>query len=233
MVIRVLSRWLFLLSCTILVLPATTIYDLKTDFNASGVWTFREGDNVLPLVGSWIPGNFSAAQSAYAMANAGTGHVPSWFQASANPLFANTDFQIGDVIVHSASPGVGAANVIWTSQANGSVDLSGGLWMARNIGRANHFDLFLNNTLLTQGNVSDGDAFSRSSPLTFALNDIAVHVGDVIRLQVARTSTFGDFTGVNLTIGVSAVPEPSLAVLALSGLASLAALARFRRRRVQ
>lgn len=226
---QVLSRWLLLLSCAVLVLPATTIYNLNDAFgasNPSGAWTFREGSNVLPVVSSWIPGNFAAAQSAYAK---GTVQVPSWLEVSANPLFASTDFQLGDVLVHSSATGV--ANVMWTSPLNGVADVTGGLWMARNIGRGNHFELFLNSTLLAQGNVSDGDIFSRSNPLGFSLGNLALRVGDVVRLEVTKTSTFGDFSGVNLSIGVNEIPEPSLSILVFSGLATFSAILRFRRRR--
>jgi hypothetical protein len=233
MLFRSFSRWLLLFCCTLTVLPANTIFDINTAFNGSnpnGSWTFREGNNVLPFVSSWIPGAFSGPQAAFAMAVSGTGHVPSWFISAATPVFANTDFQAGDVIVHSASPGVGAANVMWTSTVSGSADISGGLWMARNIGRANSFNLFLNNTLLAQGNVSDGDAFSRANQNSFTFNDMAINVGDVVRLEILRTSNAGDFVGVDLAIGVTEAPEPSIGILAVSGLLAFAGFARYRRR---
>lgn len=231
---RSLSRWLFLLSCTLCVLSATTIFDLKDDWinssNPHGPWSFREGNDVLPFATSWIPGSFAGAQPAFVLAASGVGHVPTWLKSSVIPNFANTDFQIGDVLVHSAAPGLGTANVTWTSPVAGFADVSGALWMARNIGRSNHFNLFLNSTLLTQGDLFDGDVFDRVHPLAFSLNDLAVRVGDVLRLEVARTSAAGDFTGVNLTVDVSAVPEPSLGVMAVSGLVAFLGLARYRKR---
>ena len=84
--------------------------------------------------------------------------------------------------------------------------------MARDIGRSNEWSVWLNTTLLTSGTVSSGDAYSRASPFDLAagsggasvLEDVAVSPGDVVMLRVARTSFYGDFVGVDLTI----TPQP-------------------------
>lgn len=148
-----------------------------------------------------------------------------------SPAGVPNDWQIGDIVTHSTDGfngiGSGLSNVIWTSPLNGVIDVSGGTWMGRDIGRGNHWDISLNGNLLTQGDIFSGDSFDRSSPFAFAagsggptvLNQISVVMGDVLRLQFTKTSEPGDYAGVNLTI--TAVPEPSGIVAGLIGFLTL------------
>jgi hypothetical protein len=66
---------------------------------------------------------------------------------------------------------MGLANVTWTSPINGVVDISGAVWMGRDIGRANDWRLYLNGGLLTGGSIWSGDPYSRASPFTFESGD--------------------------------------------------------------
>jgi hypothetical protein len=80
--------------------------------------------------------------------------------------------------------------------------------MVRNIGRSNTWTLLLNGVPLTRGTIFSGDPFNRANACDFAngvggppaLNNIAVSIRDVIELRTEKTSDFGDFVGVNLTI---------------------------------
>ena len=133
------------------------------------------------------------------------------------------DFLIGDVVVHSTDaingPSSGVSNVIWTSPINGVIDISGAVWMARDIGRSNTWELLLNGVSLTSGAISSGDPFDRDNPFDFAvgsggpsvLDDIAVSVGDEIELRIVKTSGAGDVVGVKLAITPFVdVPIPGL-----------------------
>jgi hypothetical protein len=146
------------------------------------------------------------------------------------------DLQIGDVFMHSTDGanggGHGVANVIWTSPIDGFVDIAGNTWMTRDIGRSNQWTLSLNGVALSTGNISSGVPYSRADPFQFAngsggssvLTGIFVSVGDVIRLDISKTSGAGDFAGVNLSI--SEVPIPSAMWLFGSGLLGLVGMAR-------
>ena len=227
-----------LISPSLSPLSAAVIYDLKTDWsdltNPNGPWSYREGNNVLPHVADWqgLSGDFTGVQPAWARAETGNTNLPPWMKI-ASPAGVANDWQFGDIVTHTTDGfngiGSGLSNVIWTSPSNGMIDVSGGTWMGRDIGRGNHWDISLNGTLLTEGDIFSGDSFDRSSPFNFAagsggptvLSQIPVVTGDVLRLQFTKTSVPGDYAGVNLTI--SAVPEPSGIVLGLIGFFSLLA----------
>src|SRR6476660_9017031 len=80
--------------------------------------------------------------------------------------------------------------------------------MGRDIGRGNHWDLSLNGTSFSSGDIFSGDSFNRAAPFLFTagsggaavLSHVPVLVGDVLQLQITKTSAPGDYAGVNLTI---------------------------------
>jgi hypothetical protein len=129
-----------------------------------------------------------------------------------SPTGITVDWHLGDIITHSTDNfngiGSGPSNVIWTSPLNGTIDVSGGVWMGRDIGRGNHWEISKNGIVLTGGDISSGDPYQRSNPFTFSagsggpavLNQIQVLMGDVLRLQITRTTAPGDYAGVNLSI---------------------------------
>lgn len=192
-------------------------YDITADWsdaaNPNGVWTYREGTNVLPHVASWESGGgqFTGAQPGWARSENGLDRIPFWFMSVAAPTFVH-DWQAGDVVVHTTDDangiGNGAANVIWTSPDAGLVTVAGGVWMGREISRSNHWALYRNAVLLTEGDIASGDAFSRTMPFALdagsggssAVTDVPILVGDVIRLTLTRMSMFGDFVGVDLRL---------------------------------
>jgi hypothetical protein len=203
---------------------ADLVYDLRTEWsdlaNPNGAWSYREGDNLLPHAADWqgLEGDFTGVQPAWARAETGTSNLPAWFKIASAASIPH-DWQLGDIVVHTTDTtngiGSGPANVIWTSPFDGTIDISGHAWMGRDIGRGNQWELSVNGTPLTSGSIASGDSFSRASPFSFAagsggpavLSQIPVDAGDIVRLQLAKTSTFGDYVGVNFTIDATAIPE--------------------------
>jgi hypothetical protein len=196
-------------------IASAATFDLATDWsddaNPNGVWTYREGTNALPFVPYWPYLASPDEQSAWAPSAEPEKNLPAWFQSNSNNP-EGLDFLLGDVVVHSTDESNGAlsgvANVIWTSPINGVIDISGAVWMARDINRSNRWTLLLNEVILTSGDIFSGDRFNRSKPFPFAkgsggpkaLKRIAVSIGDVIELRIEKTSDWGDYVGVNLTI---------------------------------
>ncbi|MFN0204920.1 MAG: LamG domain-containing protein [Planctomycetota bacterium] len=209
----------------------SVMFDLGSDWsdteNPNGTWQYREGTNALPHVNAWgdvFGDEFVGDQPAWARTGGGNTFLPGWFKSSV-PLVdpMQYDFKSGDIVTHSTDDGngagSGAANVLWTSPFTGVVDVSGSVWMTRNIGRSNDWFLYHNSTLLTQGNIASGDPFDRATPMSFSaggggasvLRDITIAAGDTIRLEFVKTSQFGDAIGVNLSMSV-AVPEQATIV---------------------
>ncbi len=197
---------------------AETLFDLTADWsdsmNPNGVWTYREGSNALPFVADWDP-----SQAAWAPSAAGGNFLPGWFRGTADSFPGLLDVIAGDVAVHTTDSfngsASGTANVIWTSPADGTIDVAGAVWMARDIGRSNDWFLLLNAAALSGGSISSGDPFDRANPFDFAdgsggaevLQDIPVSDGDLVELRITKTSGFGDFVGVDLRITLT--PHPS------------------------
>ena len=220
------------------------VYDLKSQWsdaaNPNGVWTYREGSNALPHVASWQStlGGWSTAQPGWAKSENGTDRIPFFFKSNGSETFAR-DFLAGDIVVHTTDStngvGNGKANFLWTSPETGTVDISGGVWMGRDIDRANHWSLEKNGTLLTGGDIASGDAFSRAAPFAFsagsggaaAVSNIPIVIGDQLTLTLSVVGSSGDFVGTNLTFTTTAVPEP--AALGAAALACAAACLRRKR----
>ena len=139
--------------------------------------------------------------------------LPGWFRSTADGL-DGLDVLTGDVVVHSTDdgngPASGPANVIWTSPATGTIAIAGAVWIARDIGRSNDWTLLHKGVPLTGGSIFSGDPFHRANPFDLAtgsggaavLQDIPVSEGEVIELEIIKSSTsqFGDFVGVDLQI---------------------------------
>ena len=196
-------------------------FDLKTDWsdasNPNGVWRYRQGTTVLSS-STWAF-DFTA-QPAW------LGGTPAvWLKTQSTAGF---DVVVGDVVTHTATNTNPLTNTVWTSPAAGTIDINGGVWMIREIGRSNDWFIRHNGSLLSSGSLSSGDPFNRASPFDLdtgsggVLNNIAVNAGDQIEISFQTTGNLaGDYVGVNFGIILTAVPEPGS--LALMGLAASAA----------
>src|SRR5262249_3702848 len=129
--------------------PVTT-YDLKSQWsdseNPNCAWSYREGSNPLRFVASWQAGIFTTPQPAWARSASGNTFIPVWFRSNGTETFTH-DWQAGDIIVHTTDPvsgaGGGFANVAWKSPFSGTVNVTGAVWLARDIGRSNNWTLYL------------------------------------------------------------------------------------------
>ena len=209
-------------------------FDLTDDWsdaaNPNGAWAYREGNNALPHVDWWQrnQGGFTTSpQGGWAESEDGNNRLPFWFKSQGGEVFTR-DWQAGDVVVHTTDPdngaGNGPANVTWTSPAAGVVQVSGAVWMGREIGRSNQWTLSKNGTTITEGAISAGDPFSRSSPFDFAagsggaaaVQNIPVQAGDVIALTLTATTPAGgsgDFVGTEFSVDLApTAPPPAGAV---------------------
>jgi hypothetical protein len=201
-------------------------FDLRTDWseksNPNGAWSYRQGSKPLPHVGWWQRslGGWSAAQPGWARSEDANTRLPFWFRSNGTETFDN-DFEPGDIVVHTVddSNGVGSgpANVAWTCPGYGNVTISGAVWLGRDIGRANSWTLYQNNTPLTSGTISSGDKYDRDHPfdLSTGSNGAAPLVnrrlcgGEEIRLEFVRTGSSGEFVGVNLSVDFICADCPS------------------------
>lgn len=194
-------------------------YNLAADWsdvsNPNGVWSYNDGAGPITAhQASWS--SFPNPQPAWAYASGGAGHIVSWFK-SVNDF---ADYRVGDIITHSWDPYNGFAgrepsSVAWTSPGAGIVDISGYVWLARNIGRAVNWDLAINGTSVSGGSLFDGDAFNRANPFELAtgsggssvLDDVAVAAGDVISLSFLWVGPApGEFVGVGFNIDFAPSP---------------------------
>ena len=215
-------------------------YDVATDWsdssNPNGAWTYREGANALPHVDRWEPPLFAWDQPAWADSQSGGDRIPAWFKAAGTP--GGLDFVLGDMVCHSTDPGSGQGNgpgnIIWTSPELAYGDVSGAVWITRDIGRSVDWAVYYNGVLVTSGNVSSGDAYDRASPFDLSmgsggpsvLDDILFAAGDTLEFRLTTVTPppapWGDLVGVRLAIQTTAVPEPAtMSLLVLGVLSSL------------
>lgn len=197
-------------------LAQAQVFDLVADWsetaNPNGAWTYMEGSSPLPHVDWWQRqlGGWTSAQPGWARSEDANTRLPFWFKSNGTEVFS-PDFVAGDVVVHSTDDfngaGAGVAAVEWRTPVAGRIAISGGVWMGRDIGRANVIRLYTRGSLLRSGFISSGDAYSRDNPLLFAdadgpgsLTDQLIGCNQTVRLEIERASVPGDFVGIDLNI---------------------------------
>ncbi len=198
------------------------VYNLNADWseaaNPNGAWSLLEGTNPLPHVDSWQSslGGWAQPQPGWAESENGNNRLPFFFKSNGSETFSR-DFVAGDVVCHSwdgvNGSGNGQASAAWTSPGQGSVRVTGGVWLARNIGRAVNWALYVNGARRTGGPLFDGDAYDRANPFLFGAGDggasgakgIIVQPGDAVALRLETPGGSGEFVGIDLTVTFTAI----------------------------
>ena len=205
---------------------STVIFDVTDDWNDSlnpnGVWSLVAGNLNLPAVAdmettgldSWSliqPGfNAPALSPVFDLA-------PAWFRATGSftGFGQPVDWLAGDIVVHTSRNDSFPGAVVWTSPGDGTIDVAGAVWEAREIGRSNNWTLDLNSSVIASGTISSGDAFSRNAPQSLAsgaanagdLEGLSVLSGDSVRLEFQRIGSGEDYVGVDFSVAFTPIPE--------------------------
>lgn len=143
--------------------------------------------------------------------------IPVWFKASRpfTGIGSPVDWLDGDVVCHSGRDSDPVTNVRWTSPGDGFATLAGAVWPVREVGRTNLWRLSRNGTVLSEGTVGHGDAYSRAHPFRFedgsggaaALSEIPVQKGDALAFSLQPApGSIPDYSAANLT--VTFAPSP-------------------------
>jgi hypothetical protein len=188
-----------------------------------GMWSIRSGD--LPLLpvddlGSTGIDTWDGPQPGFTGLGLATINdvAPSWFKAGSRftGVASPTDWQEGDVVLHSGRAYHPPTHVCWRSPGDGIIAVSGAAWPVRDIGRHNLWRLLLNGRTLTEGVIGSGDAYSRNQPFHFAdgsggpaaLKDLPIRAGEELRLaMIPAGGGIPDYAALDLT--VTRTPSPT------------------------
>jgi len=223
-----------------------TVFNLGTDWsdvnNPNGAWRINKAPGQTFTINQndyWSNGSGQHAWAEQPFAQ--TAHVPVWMKVQSGDTNFTGFASPGTIVMHTAETartGTEFSSVTWTSSGDGSLAISGGVWVQKVYDRPQRWELRLNGTSLSTGDLSLGDAFTQANPFSFAagsggasvLNQ-TVHQGDVFELLLYRQSsaTPGTFVGMDLAVSFTAVPEPVTSGLFAFGLAAIMIA---RRRRV-
>jgi hypothetical protein len=224
----VIAAVLSLATASVLVCASAnaTTYDLNSSWsdssNPNGPWAILQGASLLPSQ-NWVA--ITVPQPAWAV---GAGAVPAWFKAQATGTAdcGGCDWNIGDVVAHTTTGGGDLVNVQFTTPTAGVADISGLVWNARNIGRAQGWDLYVGTGLATSGSLPGDGSITEGNATTFNLPGILLSAGETVDLTLfAVNGGTGDFIGNDLTINLTATPLPSTWLMLLSGFLGLGFLA--------
>ncbi len=188
-----------------------SVFNLAGDWsdtsNPNGVWSYNDssGSPITIHLDDWDPISgccFSNPQPAWAESPwPNSKHVPMWAKV-VSPT-AGQDFPIGRVIMH------GDGSVTWISPIDEVITIQGGVWFIDpSNARSMDWNLLLNDSLLSTGNLSFSDPRSSIAPFRFedgsggaSVLTQHVTVGDVIKLElIAANDSIAHFMGVDLTI---------------------------------
>lgn len=192
-------------------------YDLAADWsitaNPNGAWSYGRLDGSL----SFFP--FVLIEDAAYLGDF-LGEQPAWDGGYPMVLGKSTgtsihDFPLNRVGGHTYNDDNYMA-VRWTAPAAGTCDISGGVWMFRQIGREGLISLYINGVALfsdvlipaRSAGYNSGATFSLGAAMTadggaaLDLLQVPLAAGDTVTLAVRKTaaSPYGDFVGIDLTL---------------------------------
>jgi len=193
------------------------LYSLSGDWsdavNPNGPWSYWVAGNLgASSFRGGEPSGFSPDQPIW------TGGWYNWQGWSKNNQESFFDSKMGDVYGHTDpwSP----MEIRWTSPSAGVIDVSGGVWAIRDIGRWNDWELVLDGVLVTSGSVGSGDDYSSVNLMPISVGPLSVEAGDILSFRAFPKDGIGDYIAVDLSVnlGVVAVPLPGAAFLGAVGL---------------
>jgi uncharacterized protein (DUF608 family) len=147
----------------------------------------------LPHVAQWLPADLSADQPAWAVSPTG---VPGWAKSVG---IRACDIPVGRVFCHNPTV------LRWTSPVRAAMEIRGGMWVCRNIGREQKWELRRNGVRLTGGQLAWGPTSAAPQPYASGNGGpdalrVAVEPGDRIELSLERAVVCEDFVGVDLSL---------------------------------
>jgi hypothetical protein len=193
------------------------LYNLSGDWsntnNPNGVWSYYVNGAPATL-GTRGSDAFANPPGAPAIWGDNTANYIGWSKSNGSEINNGWDLQTGDVYGHT--PNYGSIEIRWTSPVTGQVEVSGGLWAIRDIGRWNWCELTLNGSPVFSTMVGSGDAYSRSNPIPVSYS-ADLNAGDVLGFRASPMGT-PDYVAANLTIETTPVPLPGAVLLGALGL---------------
>ena len=174
-----------------LALVSSASTDWSDQDNPNGYWSYRSDTGLITTQQSaWLPGDLGSNQPAWAATAEG---VPGWFKSTG---LGSHDIPQDVVACHAPTV------LRWTSPVNGTITISGGCWLVRDIGRTINLTLSHAGTDFSSASITRANGNS-VTPFDFTnmsggggVLTRTVNVGDMIDLRIDG----GDFVGVDLTI---------------------------------
>jgi uncharacterized protein (DUF608 family) len=149
----------------------------------------------IPLahVAEWLPADLGLGQPAWAVHATG---VPGWAKSIGCKV---CDIPAGRVFCHNPTV------LRWTSPVRDEIEIQGGMWVCRNIGRVQKWELRHNGVRMTDGRLAWGPTSAAPQPYSSGSGGdaglrAAVEPGDRIELVLERAEVCEDFVGVDFSI---------------------------------
>jgi hypothetical protein len=177
----------------------STSHTLSSEFsstsNPGNGWGFYHNSDLLSIYGPYPP-----IGDVWQWNDPNEYNLPIWFQTPSGG-YSGYDLQAGEVCTHGGYPDH-LSRVVWTSNMNGNVAVSGSVWQPRQPGysRSMLWELYVNGILKSGGTLTDAN--NRNNRQTFATGFLPLQVGQtvVMTFPIAPTSQYPDMVGVDLTI---------------------------------
>jgi len=184
-------------------------YDVTADWsdvvNPNGAWSYwLNGSLAQPGTRWYDVFDIPPGPPPIWTGSTGSWHFFGWSQSNGSEQINGYDLEVGDIYGHT----MGELEIRWTSPLAGPIQVSGGAWALRDVGRMNCWTVTLNGKPLQNGWIYSGDPYSRVNPAPIALA-LDVAVGDVLSFRAWPSGDYGDYIGLNLSIDPVALNTPT------------------------